>query len=281
MSVIALLAALTLPALIHSKDQALAVTCKSMRRQIELAERMYEEAWKAPSTDIQALVDSKYLNMKELPKCPCGGEYLWIGERKLGVDPELGCSTHYYPLPPPEPEPGETTVFSSDMSSMDDFKRLRGKWKTSDGKLIPTGRGENRIAFGDTEWKDYEVRATATLQKGKGYGIYYRADGEKNITGYCFQYDPGLGNKFVVRKVINGRETRPIQSERMPAGFPVTGQPHNISIAVEGDHHTIKVDGETVMNFKDDSFESGSAGFRSWSRSKVEFDNVDVIQNKQ
>ena len=37
----------------------------------------------------------------------------------------------------------------------------------------------------------------------------------------------------------------------------------------------------SVMNFKDDSFESGSAGFRSWSRSKVEFDNVDVIQNKQ
>ena len=155
---------------------------------------------------------------------------------------------------------------------------LKGKWEISDGKLTPTGRGENRISFGDNELTDYELRSTTTLQQGKGYGIYYRADGKKNISGYCFQYDPGLGNKFVVRKVINGKETRPIQSERMPAGFPVTGQPHNISIAIEGDHHVIKVDNETVMNFKDDSFKSGSAGFRSWSKSKVEFDNVDIVQ---
>jgi hypothetical protein len=25
-----------------------------------------------------------------------------------------------------------------------------------------------------------------------------------DICGYCFQFDPGLGNKFVVRKVVNG-----------------------------------------------------------------------------
>jgi len=133
------------------------------------------------------------------------------------------------------------------------------------------------LAFGDNSWTDYEIKVSADLSKGNGYGIYYRADGNPNITGYVFQYDPGLGNKFLVRKVINGQEQSPFQSVSMPAGFPVYNQAHDISIAVVGDRQIIKVDNQPIMDFTDSRFASGSGGFRTWGGT-ANFDNLTVVK---
>lgn len=41
-----------------------------------------------------------------------------------------------------------------------------------------------------------------------GYGIYYLASGNaKNMTAYVLQYDPGLGNKILVKKVLASKKT--------------------------------------------------------------------------
>jgi len=108
--------------------------------------------------------------------------------------------------------------------------------------------------------------------------MYYRCDGNPNITGYVFQFDPGLVNKFVVRKVVAGNEFSPFQSVSMPPGFPVNGE-HKISVSVQGDHHIIKVDGATVLDFHDSQFSSGTVGLRSWSNrafTKVNFTEFKV-----
>jgi hypothetical protein len=94
--------------------------------------------------------------------------------------------------------------------------------------------------------------------------VYYRADGKANISGYSFQYDPGLGNKFVVRTVTGGSESAPIASFNMPAGFPIYGTQHDIVIKVVGDKHVITVDGQQVLSFTNATFKSGGAGLRSW-----------------
>ena len=47
---------------------------------------------------------------------------------------------------------------------------------------------------------------------------------------------------------------------------------------MEGNHHIIKVDDETVFDFKDDWRDSGMAGFRSWGRSDVDFIDVNVTE---
>ena len=58
----------------------------------------------------------------------------------------------------------------------------------------------------------------------------------------------------------------------MPAGFAVAGTPHDIQINAVGDHFVIKVDGALVLDFKDSTFTSGSAGLRTWGPStKVNF----------
>ena len=136
-----------------------------------------------------------------------------------------------------------------------------------DGKLVVAEQGEHRLALEDESWEDYELTTKATLSKGQGYGIYYRGDGEANITGYCFQYDPGYGKgAFWVRKVVNGREQPPFQRIEIPKDFPVYNQSHEISITAQDDYHIIKIDGQTMLDFHDDTFSPGSAGFRSWGK---------------
>jgi hypothetical protein len=50
----------------------------------------------------------------------------------------------------------------------------------------------------------------------------------------------------------------------MPAGFSIYGTPHTTTINAVGSHIVCKVDGVTVLDFNDSTFQSGSAGLRSW-----------------
>jgi general secretion pathway protein G len=168
-------------------------------------------------------------------------------------------------------------LFLSGFSNMDYFIPLMGDWHISEGYLKPsTDNYQNRIVFGDITWSDYEISLDANLKEGDGYGIYYRSNSEEDITGYIFQYDPGLGDKFAVRKVTNGREASPFQRASMPDGFQVYGETHNINISLVGDRHIIKVDDEVVFDFQDDWRGSGMAGFRSWAKSDVDFTELEV-----
>jgi hypothetical protein len=172
-------------------------------------------------------------------------------------------------------------LFQSYFDSMSDLKPLMGDWGlTGTGGLKPNAlnrAGEQRLAFGDSTWTDYSIDVTATLESGPGYGVYYRADSNRDISGYIFQYDPGLGNKFVVRKVEKGQERSPFQSVVMPSNFSLAmNKQHDINITVKGDQHTILVDGQSVLSFKDTTFTKGNAGLRSWGGSSVVFDSATV-----
>lgn len=144
---------------------------------------------------------------------------------------------------------------------------------------------ENRVAFGDLSWTDYVVHVRATLTSGNGYGIYYRCDGvlgnqNPGVSGYCFQFDPGAGNTLTVRKVINGAEQAAFQSVAMPANVVASLYgPHDIDVAVKGDHHVISVDGVILLDFHDIAYPSGMAGLRGWSGCVPSFSAVSVTPN--
>jgi len=144
---------------------------------------------------------------------------------------------------------------------------LLGLWQIENGVLVPVGAGEHRLAFGDTAWTDVRIDVSATLDSGRGYGIYFRADGKANISGYCFQFDPGWNlpaGSFLVRKVVNGVESNPIASAPMPAAYAKFGTAHMTTISAVGSHIVCKVDGVTVLDFNNSTFASGCAGLRSW-----------------
>ena len=165
---------------------------------------------------------------------------------------------------------GSNVLFDTDFASMDGLSQLQGAWKIVNGQLVPPLSG-GRLAFGDTGWTDVQLDVNATLNSRPGYGVYFRSDGKPNITGYCFQFDPGLGNKFVVRTVVAGKESAPIATAKMPAGFSIYGTPHATTISAVGSHIVVKVDGVVVLDFNDSTFTSGSAGLRSWYGTTVGF----------
>ncbi len=180
-------------------------------------------------------------------------------------------------ITPPTGDLYERTFYSTDKdtgSGGDNYiTEHTSGWVTNNATgnyYADEGRKEYRAVFGRTDWEDYRLEVDATLYDGRGYGIYYRSDGLADITGYCFQYDPGLasggGVSFVVRKVYGGSEQSPFQrADPTLAQFPnVFNASHRISITVEGNHHIIKVDGNEIFNFLDNDFLTGMAGFRSW-----------------
>ncbi|MEI7481969.1 MAG: prepilin-type N-terminal cleavage/methylation domain-containing protein [Elusimicrobiota bacterium] len=247
--------------------------CAVNRVIMERAEERYRfEHSGLPSASLDELRQTLYID--RVPKCSAGGQYIWIST----ANPvSMGCSVHNWPYPVP---PAVAALYASDFNDMTGLKILMGGWSTASGSLVNiTPNTESRVFFGTSTWKDYSLTATATLSSGNGYGIYYRADGKTNITGYCFQYDPGWHNTFVVRRVINGHEeSQPFKSVSMPVGFPIYSTPHQITITVVGATQKIYVDNQLIMSFSDSTFISGGAGFRTWSGISAGFDSVQVTQ---
>jgi len=277
MAIISVIASIALPSILRAKRAAYAAKCLANRRIFEQAEAMYYLDRGHPCLNCSELVKLGYQDA-EL-KCPEGGEYVWVPvDSESDMYPTLGCSIHYWTEEPPPPSPSEPLLLSDDFKGgLDKWKTLCGRWALKDGMLTNARWGENRIVTGDPSWTDYTITTVATLQRGKGWGIYFRADGDRRLNGYCAQYDPGYWTGFfLVRKVINGRETRPIARVRIPRGFDIYGQPHTVEIKAEGNHFTMSVDGQKMLDFHDDTFKSGGIGFRTWGRSKVLIDRVEV-----
>ncbi len=264
--IIAILAAIALPRYLGYTAHGRAAACLANRGNIEMEER---EAYLG-NNQAGLIIDGKY-------RCPSGGTYVWlVSDPTAAGYPMVVCSLHG-PATTPPADTVVAALFSSSFDSMDGLTLLKGKWEIQDDTLINQGKGEHRLVFGDTAWTDYTTTVKATLEEGKGYGLYYRVDGEKQITGYCFQYEPGVGKgAFVVREVINGKQGAPIQRVYIPDGYPVYGQSHEMSVAVSGDRHVISIDGEVVMDFSDDTFASGAAGLRTLSKSPTVFESITV-----
>ena len=174
---------------------------------------------------------------------------------------------------------GSSVVYSTDFTAVAAGAPIvGGKWSVVDGKLVPPATGGS-VLFGDQTWTDFQVNTTATLDSGSGYGVYFRATGtsKTKITGYVFQYDPGVGNKFIVRKVVNGTESAPIATGAMPAGFSIYGATHDVSVSAVGTHIVCQVDGKAVLDFNDSTFSSGGTGLRSWGGAAVSFASVQAL----
>jgi prepilin-type N-terminal cleavage/methylation domain-containing protein len=270
-ALVAILASISMLYYLEYIKRARAASCYVTRRQAKMDEIAYN-------------LDQKIASLKINPayRCPSGGVFVWMvwtpGERGY---PKLGCSVHYASNAPAVEE--DNILFATDFESMSQLTPKRGKWDTQNGQLIPlTSGGERQLFFGDPDLKNYQLDMTATLSKGNGYGVFYRASGEPATTGYVFQVDPGYGaGAFLVREWNNNRESSPIQRIPFPEGFDPHNTAHNVSISVDGSQHTITVDGITVMDFEDDTFTSGGGGIRLWDGSDIAVDSATISKTGQ
>lgn len=166
------------------------------------------------------------------------------------------------------------------MDDREDIYWLGNGWEGEDGQLQATQSGEHRMLLGEDEWEDYTVTvSTADLHQGNGYGVYFRTSGEPDINGYVFQYDPGYGNgAFLIRKLVDGRESPPIARINSPEDFNWYDQQREISVSAEGDTFVVSMDGEELMTATDDTYQSGRVGLRTWDSSRATFDDLVVTR---
>ena len=219
------------------------------------------------------------------PICKDNGTYSWWAD--ANNYPQIKCSVHgsnVVVVAPVNPNLlYQQAAFDSGKTlAAQGVTPLTGGWSTASGGLVPTSGNEARAVFANSSGTDYTISTTVNFTSGNGYGIYYHATNAAAISGYVFQFDPGLGNRFVVRKVINGSEQAQFQSVAMasvmPAGFSVYGS-HNITISTSGANQVIKVDGVQVLNFSDSTFASGYVGARSWDSTVASIKSMSVVKN--
>lgn len=212
-----------------------------------------------------------------------GGVYCQAA-RGIGVTSAPGCPT-------------ETAAAASGDEWSDDFSgggsggawTYDGKkpWDSSHGQLcgaVGDGTGTTRMFADGTEGKNYTIVTHATLNAGNGYGIFFRATGKTEPptgnsfqNGYTFQYDPGLGGKFVFRKWVNGYELNPpFASTAPPKDFQWNGRQREIQIDVHGSSFSASIDGKKILTAHDKSFDSGYVGLRIWDGTSACFDDISV-----
>jgi fructan beta-fructosidase len=154
-----------------------------------------------------------------------------------------------------------------------------GSWTTSNGQMCTNGTGSvtNTCSMAGLPSSNYVVEVTnAKLDKGNGYGVFFRVtNSSAGISGYAFQYDPGLSG-VVIRKWVNGVEINPALAFKSLAGMDWYGAPHTLSVSVVGDTFIGMLDGNAVLTAKDSTYPTGGTGLRSWDSTSLCIDGFNI-----
>ena len=270
-AILSILAGIAVMKISSANEQAKTNTCLYNRGVAERAYSVYlangGTAIQENTTGTSSLVEAGLLGNGLI--CKSGGTYTW--KKNASGELHLNCSIHG--------EVTGATMYQSTFVDMNGLISLMGKWSVQDGSLKSTPGAESRAVFNGTQAADYDITANAQLISGQGYGIYYRATNDPNISGYVFQFDPGYNNQFIVRKVINGVQQAPFQRVNMTSvmgnSFDINGT-HAITISAQGANQVIKVDGKQVLSFSDTTFTSGYVGARTWGSSQLQLQDINV-----
>ncbi len=154
----------------------------------------------------------------------------------------------------------------------DDWEVTGGIFDVTDGvytSWIGYGYTFHENPAGD----DFVINLRARLDRGWGYGIFFRADAEAR-SGYTFQYDPGYGSgKLLLRRWEDGNESVLYQADFEEDWY---GMWRDIAIRAEGDNIVVNLDGAEVFNVIEDEFHGSDFGLRTWGLSKTAFDDISI-----
>jgi len=188
------------------------------------------------------------------------------------------------------PLPAATTLVTA-------WSKVRGGnliTTSSEGSVeMTTVGGERRVLAGATTATEYTVTTDTTLLSGEGYGIFLRASAPEGGTSYTVQADHGFG-QLILRERQNEQElSTPLARANPPAGFVWYGQPHLLSVTIQGNSLAATIDGTQVLNVANLTEASataaksssgllspvvaplaGSYGLRAWSSAVVRFQRV-------
>jgi hypothetical protein len=248
-----------------------------------------------------AALDASMTQWEALTAATGGGGVLQSNQTI--TSPSYGVEYHVWPAaaawvvlsqstssPLSAPLPAGTTLVSA-------WSKVRGGnyiATPAEGVVDMTGSGERRALAGAATGTDYTVTADVTYISGEGgYGIFLRASAPEGGTSYVVQVDHGFGEIIVRERQAEQELSTPLARAKPPAGYVWYGQPHLLSVTIQGNALTATMDGTQVLNIPSLTEASafatarstgltvpivpplaGSYGLRAWNVAQVDFQQV-------
>jgi hypothetical protein len=135
-----------------------------------------------------------------------------------------------------------------DLMKAADWKLVGGKAEITGSKVF-INYGSRVLSVRPRTSQDMVFASDVDFEKGNGWGVYTRSvwEGGHVTTGYSFQYDTGIGNKFIIRLWSGDKSTdkecgTPIAQTKFPTGMSAFGK-HRVVMVVSGDSLYATVDG--------------------------------------
>lgn len=293
MAIVAILASFAMPRYAEVITRTKSTECQVSRANAQRAEEIYIGQNEGRTASTLELVQKGYLD--RMPRCVAGGSLVWLSTEPVKMvcslhDAAPASATTAPAAGPVGSTAGNTAAgsgggstaagpyFSSSLASMDGIDPLTGAWRINGGVLTITSKGKsvNDAIVSTGPFTDYSTSLVATIASG-GFGVLYRAsiDSGSKISGYSFQLSST--GKLELWTIVGSKPGQRLAVSAMPAGFPVVGVQHTITVDVKGTQSTFYVDGAQVMQVADITFLSGTSGMRQWGGTSS-FDSITLEQ---
>lgn len=144
-----------------------------------------------------------------------------------------------------------------------------GDWTVANGALVCGGTSPSWIGTAET-YSDYVLRLEFRGAAKVNSGIFLRSkkEGQPHVTGYELQiwdYQPA---GFNTGSLVNSVKASPVK---------IRGDDWNrYEITAQGDHFTVVLNGEKILDARDGKHASGVIGFQCQRDNRIEFRNIRI-----
>jgi len=140
---------------------------------------------------------------------------------------------------------------------------------------------------GERSWTDYTLNAILRASDNDGMGLLVRYQDEKNYYRVLLMNDPAWSGRDIdghpvnsalqrIQKFVDG-EPVTLAENLVSAAWP-TGY-FSLSVDVRGDSIRAYIDGQLILEARDDTFPEGRIGVMSYANSGAHFDDVQVTDS--
>ncbi len=149
-----------------------------------------------------------------------------------------------------------------------------GKWSVAGGVIV-AGQTDDGWLRSDRTYTDFALKLDYRNVPNGNSGIFLRAPKESKPGEAC---NPAAGYEVQINNEDPNWATGSIENaiQRLVAVKPAPGQWHTFEIEARGDHIVALLDGQKVLDGRDNRFASGYIGLQHHKDSKIEFRNIAV-----
>lgn len=134
-------------------------------------------------------------------------------------------------------------------------------------------QGSNLVA-GSADWTDYELSFKMGSFDDDGMGALFRYQDENNYYRFIMVQDPTNRGPFRrLEKYVDGKRYVLAESR---AGY-TPNKAYSVAIRLVGDHISVYLDGEKILEARDGTFRSGKIGFVVYANDGLQVDDVTVV----